>query len=175
MSRKAFQHLSDEALLKHYRETRKPAVFHLLYARHKDALYRYCVQLAPVSTEQLLRSLWQEILERPPQLDRQLLRNWLFIQVNKLLSKQACRSREVQTHHRTQQRTVLSTIQKLPAKQRNVLLLFVECRLSLAAIADIERISLKTCRELYHSAREAVETQIYGTRRKPWQIQAIEE
>lgn len=175
MSRKAFRHLSDEALLKHYRETRKPAVFHLLYARHKDALYRYCVQLAPASTEQLLGDLWQDILERPPQLDRQLLRNWLFIQVNILLSKQANRSCEAQTYNRNHQGTVLSTIQKLPAKQRNVLLLYVECRLSLATIADIERISLKTCRELYHSAREAVETQIYGTHRKPWQVQTIEE
>ncbi|WP_444921477.1 RNA polymerase sigma factor [Microbulbifer sp. CnH-101-G] len=173
MSRKVFQHYSDEKLLDHYRETRRLAAFEPLYNRHKDALYRYCIQMAPNSTTQLLQALWQSILENPPQLHGRLFKNWLFIQINKSLQKQTVSSPQPQILEG--ENKVIAAIQKLPKLQRNVLLLHMECKLSLAAVADIERISLKKCREYYQLARQQIETLIYGSQAQPWQVEAIKE
>ncbi|USD22758.1 RNA polymerase sigma factor [Microbulbifer variabilis] len=173
MSRKAFQQFSDEKLLEHYREKRSLAVFEPLYNRHKDALYRYCVQMAPSSTTQLLQALWENILQNPPQLHGRLFRNWLFIQVNKALREHV--DSTTQSEALTSESKVVAAIQKLPKLQRNVLLLHMECKLSLASVADIERISLKKCREYYQLARQQIETLIYGSQAKPWQVEAIKE
>ncbi|GAB2896288.1 RNA polymerase sigma factor [Microbulbifer echini] len=175
MSRKAFQHYSDESLLEHYRETRSLAVFRPLYARHKDALYRYCVQMASTSTTQLLQTLWQNVLEDPPQLHGRLFRNWLFIQVNKALREYSSPIGQTSSQMMPEQNKVIAAIQKLPLLQRNVLLLHMECKLSLATVADIEKMSLKKCREYYQLARQQVETLIYGSEAKPWQVEAIKE
>jgi len=175
LPRKAFIHLSDEALLDHYKETRKTAVFQQLYTRHKDALYRYSMQMAPTSSAQLLQKLWQKVLENPPQLHGRLFRNWLFIQINKALREHSARGENAQSQANSKQSAVLNAIQKLPSLQRNILLLHMECKLSLATVADIEQLSLKKCREYYHLAREQIEALIYGSHPKPWQVEAIEE
>ncbi|WP_226645851.1 RNA polymerase sigma factor [Microbulbifer variabilis] len=173
MSRKAFQHYSDERLLDHYRESRRLAAFEPLYNRHKDALYRYCIQMAPTSTTQLLQTLWQRVMENPPELHGRLFRNWLFIQINKSLQEQTGNTTQPQIL--AGENKVIEAIQKLPKLQRNVLLLHIECKLSLAAVADIERISLKKCREYYQLARQQIETLIYGSQAQPWQVEAIKE
>ncbi|GAA5444386.1 hypothetical protein Misp06_02572 [Microbulbifer sp. NBRC 101763] len=175
MSRKAFQHLTDEALLDHYKETRKTVVFHQLYTRHKDALYRYSIQMAPASSAKILQELWQKILENPPQLHGRLFRNWLFIQINKALREQQALNEHKSTAVDYRKSAVLVAIQKLPSLQRNILLLHMECKLSLATVADIEQISLKKCREYYHRAKEQIETLVYGVQPKPWQVEVIEE
>ncbi|WP_444930239.1 RNA polymerase sigma factor [Microbulbifer sp. SSSA002] len=175
MSRKELCHLSDEVLFQHYKDTRNPSVFRLLYDRHKDSLYRYCLQMAPSSTTPLLQQLWRGLLENPPELHGRRLKNWLFIHINKRLKQEyfsnlKVAEEEVQSHNR-----VLFAIQKLPTQLRNVLLLHMECKLPLVTVADIERLSLHKCRSLYYQARAMLEEYIDGAERKPWQVEVIEE
>ncbi|AWF80501.1 hypothetical protein BTJ40_06580 [Microbulbifer sp. A4B17] len=175
MSRKELRHLSDEALFQYYKESRKPTVFRLLYSRHKDSLYRYCIQMAPSSTTLLLQKLWRGILENPPELHGRMLKSWLFIQVNKLLRHEEFNSSKTHAQEPPQQNRILAAIQKLPSQLRNVLLLHIECKLPLATVADIEQLSLNKCRTLYHRARSSLDDAIYGSERKPWQVEIIEE
>ncbi|WP_444915924.1 RNA polymerase sigma factor [Microbulbifer sp. TRSA007] len=175
MSLKELRQLSDEALFQYYKESRKPAVFRQLYGRHKDSLYRYCMQMAPSSTTLLLQKLWRGLLENPPELHGRLLKSWLYIQVNKLLKLEEFSSSKKSAQESPQQNRILAAIQNLPSQLRNVLLLHMECKLPLATVADIEQLSLNKCRTLYHRARTALDEAIYGSERRPWQVEVIEE
>ncbi|MCO1335587.1 hypothetical protein MO867_14705 [Microbulbifer sp. OS29] len=175
MSRKALRHLSDEALYKHYKDTRNPAVFRLLYCRHKDSLYRYSMQMAPSAAAPLLQKLWRGLLKNPPELHGRILKSWLFITINKLLKHEFSYTVKETAEGGSRQHRVLSAIQKLPPQLRNILLLHMECKLPLATVADIERLSLNTCRDMYHNARSKLNDDIYGSERKPWQVEVIEE
>ncbi|MGL6160659.1 hypothetical protein [Microbulbifer sp.] len=168
-----FQQLSDEALLDYYHSTRNIRAFRLLYARHKDSLYRYCSQMNLAAAGNVLEELWRSILERPPQLYGRLLRSWLFIHVNKLLRNVTDQSRDTVAEAPLPGSKLLSTLQNLPRIERNILLLHIECRLPLATIADIERISLKKCREHYRNAGERLETLLNGPRRQPWRTREV--
>ncbi len=175
MSRKDFQHLSDEALLDYYHSTRNLNAFRQLYARHKDCLYRYCAQMNFAGTNGVLEELWNSLLEHPPQLYGRLLRSWLFIRVNKLLRN--CAGQDPDTPQRAPDPDdrLLAGIQQLPRIERNILLLYLECQLPLATVADIEKISLKRCREHYRSGKERLEEFLYGSQRQPWRIEEVEE
>jgi DNA-directed RNA polymerase specialized sigma24 family protein len=165
--------LSDEALLDYYHSTRNIRVFRLLYARHKDKLYRYCSQMNLAAAGSVLEELWKSILERPPQLCGRLLRSWLFIQVNKLLCNATEQNPDTPAETSVPDSKLLAALQKLPRIERNILLLHTECRLPLTTIADIERISLKKCREHYHNGGERLETLLNGSRRQPWRTKEV--
>ncbi|WP_226667666.1 sigma factor-like helix-turn-helix DNA-binding protein [Microbulbifer aggregans] len=175
--------LSDEALLTHYHSTREFKAFKLIYLRHKDRLYRYCIQISRRNCASVLEQLWSNLLERPPKLGGRQLRNWLYIQANRLLQSGTC-SATGEEDRRTasaddlakdalstgdpSRARFLNALQKLPRVQRNVFLLHVECGLSLGLIADIERLPLKTCAAHYRQSRESLATFINGQPRRAW-------
>lgn len=173
--------LSDEALLTHYHQTRELKAFKLIYLRHKDCLYRYCVQMSRRHCSKILQSLWSSLLEQPPKLGGRLLRSWLFIQANRLMQggdfnapapedlQPEDGSSDTFATSNPKQAQFLQAIQQLPRLQRNVFLLHAECGLSLASIADIERLSLKQCTEHFRESKNSLEVLIYGHPRRRWQ------
>lgn len=175
MSRKDLQHLSDEALLDYYHSTRNLNAFCQLYARHKDSLYRYCAQMNFAGASGVLEELWNDLLERPPQLYGRLLRSWLYIRINKLLRNCAGQDPDAPQQSPGPDDKLLTGIQQLPRVERNILLLHLECQLPLATVADIEKISLKRCREHYRDGKERLEELLYGPQRQPWRIERAEE
>ncbi|WP_193165876.1 RNA polymerase sigma factor [Microbulbifer hainanensis] len=174
MSWKDFQHLSDEALLDYYHSTRNIKAFRQLYARHKDCLYRYCTQMNFAGAASVLEELWRGLLERPPQLCGRLLRSWLFIRVNKLLRNYAGADPDAKQNSLLPDSQLLQGIQQLSRTERNILLLHLECELPLATVADIEKISLKSCREHYRSGKDKLDEFLHGSKRKPWRIEEVE-
>ncbi|WP_237065936.1 sigma-70 family RNA polymerase sigma factor [Microbulbifer guangxiensis] len=184
MTRNAFQNLSDEALLDYYHSTRNLRAFRQLYSRHKDSLYRYCAQMHFPSAASVVEQLWDSLLERPPELCGRLLRNWLFIRASQMLgiSETATDGEENSAPREStyaepaaaaESDRLLSAVQKLPRIERNILLLHMECRLPLATVADIERISLSKCRALYQNGKERLREILHGPERQPWQVKEV--
>jgi len=177
--------LTDEALLDHYHKTRDFSAFKLLYQRHRTPLYRYCVQIGLSRGDTLLHALWAGILEKPPELYGRLLKNWLYIQINRIirdgipetLAASAGTAENIPEKTVTenvmatlQDNPVLNAIQQLPRQQRNIFLLHRECQLSLATVADIERLTLRQCREALHQAIQSLEIRLCGPFNKAWQV-----
>lgn len=171
MSRKYFQHLSDEALLEYYHSSRNFDAFCLLYERHKDSLYRYCAQMDLSLASVLLEELWKNLLEKPPRLGGRLLKSWLFIHINKLLRVHVQQGVEDQAQRQHFHGGMLGHIQQLSRVERNILLLHMECQLPLATVADIERISLKKCRAHYQDGKRKLDEFLHGPARQPWRIE----
>lgn len=169
MFRDKFQHLNDEALLAYYHASRNLRAFRLLYQRHKDALYRYCAHMNAGGAVQVLEELWQSVLERPPQLSGRLLRNWLFIHASHRLQECADNTQEAEATAKDEPAAV-SALRQLPRRERNIFLLHREFQLSLATVADIEKLSLRRCVEYYHRGREKLQEVIQGPRNRPWRI-----
>ena len=172
--------LSDEALLTHYYRTRDFKAFRLIYLRHKDCLFRYCAQMSRKHCNSILESLWANLLEQPPKLGGRLLRNWLFIQAYRLLQSGNFNSTDgdgpdtealevlLGTDSKAAPASILHAVQKLSRQERNVFLLHTECGLSLAAVADLERLTLKQCLALFHQSRSNIEYLINGRPRRAW-------
>ncbi len=166
--------LSDEDLLQQYCSTRNPKAFREIYQRYKDPLFRYCAQMNLERCVSLMEEFWLNLLQEPPTLHGQRLKNWLYTRLNKALnSTRSGQTEQQSTTGSTLQSTfeasdVLSAVQQLPHRQRNIFLLFNECNLSLATIADIERISLATCRQELADGRQSVTFNLHGSSRKPW-------
>lgn len=179
--------LCDEALLEYYYQTRNYKAFQLLYQRYKNPLFRYCIQISQARGCQLLEDLWNEILETPPKLAGRRLSNWFYIQINRRVRNgnldtpvvtdgdEGAASHEREKIQQTLQHPLLNAVQQLPRQERNILLLHRECELSLATVADIERLSLQRCREKLHSALQALEITLHGSAHKPWKIAVQEE
>lgn len=174
MSRNNYQNLSDEALLDYYHSTRNIKAFRLLYARHKDCLYRYCAQMNVSGAASVLEELWHNLLEQPPQLHGRQLRSWLFIRVNKLLRNYSGADPEDTQPLPDCDNLLLRSIQQLARIERNILLLHMECQLPLATVADIEKISLKSCREHYRRGKERLDEILHGPKRQPWRVEEVE-
>ncbi|WP_160154020.1 RNA polymerase sigma factor [Microbulbifer sp. ALW1] len=175
--------LSDEDLLSLYCQTRSQKAFREIYQRYKDALFRYCAQMTPRDCIQVMETLWGLLLEQPPTLHGRHLKNWLYIQINKLLRNPAPPTSNpgsstsevepgIELRSALEGSDTLSAIQQLPRQQRNVFLLFTECGLSLATVADIERLTLAQCRQALDGSRQAIEFTLNGSARKPWKSAA---
>ncbi|SHG00204.1 DNA-directed RNA polymerase specialized sigma subunit, sigma24 family [Microbulbifer donghaiensis] len=175
MSWKDFQHLDDESLLEYYHATRNPNAFRQLYTRHKDSLYRYCAQMNLACAGAVLEALWNRLLESPPQLHGRRLRSWIFIRANQLLRQYAGQDPDTPDAAPVSDNKLLAAIQQLPTIERNVLLLHMECGLPLATVADIEKTSLKKCREFYNRGKERLEEILHGPQRQPWRIEEVSE
>lgn len=176
MSRKDFQHLDDEALLDFYHSTRNIKAFRLLYGRYKDCLYRYCAQMNHIHANPILEELWFSVLEHPPVLNGRLFRSWLFIQLDRMLRRHPAFEGEQHTEPEIREKApapLLGAIQKLSRRQRNILLLHMECQLPLATVADIECLSLKACRDQYIAGKEQLRELLYGPRRQPWRVEEV--
>lgn len=176
MSLKLFQQLNDEDLLNHYHSTRNVKAFRHLYMRHKDVLYRYCSQINQSAADSALQQLWEDLLERPPELCGRMFRTWIFIRVNKLLEQTAEITPDLDAETQTKQvhqSKVLSAIQELPRLEKNIFLLHNECRLPLATVADIENLTLNKCRQYYRAGKEKIEEYLFGPKRQPWRVKEV--
>ncbi len=177
--------LSDEELVSRYCDTRDHKAFQEIYLRYKDELFRYCAQMVPHRCTQLMEAFWSVFLDTPPELQRRRLKNWLYIRLNRLLctpdkdtpdtdnrSDDSARAHGDALHSALKGSDVLRAIQQLPRMQRNVFLLFTECGLSLATVADIEGTTLAHCRAILEESRNSIEHALYGSARKPWKSAA---
>ncbi|WOX05204.1 RNA polymerase sigma factor [Microbulbifer pacificus] len=169
--------LSDEDLVNQYCNTRSQRVFREIYRRYKDALFRYCAQMAPRQCSQLMENFWGAFLQAPPNLGGCRLKNWLFISINRQLQNPDAVPEEARTENDSlrsalENTEVLRAIQQLPRRERNVFLLFTECGLSLATVADIEKLPLALCRHVLNQSRQMVELTVHGSARKPWKSAA---
>nr|WP_158217369.1 sigma-70 family RNA polymerase sigma factor [Microbulbifer agarilyticus] len=166
--------LSDEDLIQQYYHTRNRQAFREIFHRYKEPLFRYCAQMDLARCTALMENFWLTLLSEPPLLERQQLKNWLYIRVNRLLNS-ACgdvtseiNSQETTLQNAFEQSDMLKALQQLPRRQRNIFLLYKQCGLSLATVADIERISLAVCRQELADGSNSLEFNLHGSARKPW-------
>ncbi|GAB2505187.1 hypothetical protein GCM10008940_03790 [Microbulbifer agarilyticus] len=166
--------LSDEDLIQQYYHTRNRRAFREIFRRYKEPLFRYCAQMDLARCTLLMENFWLSLLSEPPLLERQQLKNWLYIRLNRVL-KSACSDvasesgpQETTLHDAFEQSDMLKALQQLPRRQRNIFLLYNQCGLSLATVADIERISLAVCRQELADGGKSLEFNLHGSARKPW-------
>lgn len=169
--------LSDEDLVNQYCVTRSQKVFREIYRRYRDPLFRYCAQMAPRQCVLLMEHFWNAFLQAPPDLCERRLKNWLYVRINRLLQipdapPQIAAADDESLCSALENSDVLRAIQQLPRRERNVFLLFTECGLSLATVADIEKLPLVLCRNLLQQSRQAVQLAVHGSARKPWKSAA---
>ncbi|WGL16548.1 sigma factor-like helix-turn-helix DNA-binding protein [Microbulbifer bruguierae] len=169
--------LSDEDLLEQYCSTRNQKAVREIYQRYKDPLFRYCAQTCLRHCVPVMEKLWGMLLDNPPSPRERQLKNWFYIQINKLMQLPQETSSETSSEPHAAEESlrealersdILQAIQQLPRRQRNIFLLVNECGLSLATAADIERITLAQGRQDLAEARNLIAFNLHGSARKPW-------
>jgi RNA polymerase sigma-70 factor (ECF subfamily) len=170
---------SDESLLARYREG-DGAAFEILYARHRQGLYRFLLGLSskPELADEVFQETWLSLIRSNSQPQgRATFRTWLFqIARNRLIDhwrKQGARqplhdSYDEQNHavsdeandpeqlftlSRDSQR-LDSALQTLPADQREVFLLRAHGDLDLAQIASLTEAPLETVKSRLRYAQQ---------------------
>lgn len=170
---------SDESLLARYREGDGKA-FEILYARHRQSLYRFLLGLSgkPELADEVFQETWLSLIRSASQPQgRATFRTWLFqIARNRLIDhwrKHGARqplydSYDEQTHavsddasdpeqllnlSRDSER-LESALQSLPADQREVFLLRVHGDLDLAQIAILTETPLETVKSRLRYAQQ---------------------
>ncbi len=170
---------SDESLLVRYREGDSKA-FEILYARHRQSLYRFLLGLSgkPELADEVFQETWLSLIRSASQPQgRATFRTWLFqIARNRLIDhwrKHGARqplhdSYDEQTHaisddasdpeqllnlSRDSQR-LESALQSLPADQREVFLLRAHGDLDLAQIASLTETPLETVKSRLRYAQQ---------------------
>jgi len=170
---------SDETLLARYREG-DGAAFEILYARHRQGLYRFLLGLSgkPELADEVFQDTWLSLIRSTSQPQgRATFRTWLFqIARNRLIDhwrKQGVHqplhdSYDEQLHaigdetndpeqllnlSRDSQR-LESALQTLPADQREVFLLRAHGDLDLAQIASLTETPLETVKSRLRYAQQ---------------------
>ncbi|WP_219736875.1 RNA polymerase sigma factor [Pseudomonas sp. GW456-12-1-14-TSB6] len=170
---------SDESLLARYREGDGKA-FEILYARHRQSLYRFLLGLSgkPELADEVFQETWLSLIRSASQPQgRATFRTWLFqIARNRLIDhwrKHGARqplhdSYDEQFHavsddasdpeqllnlSRDSQR-LESALQSLPADQREVFLLRAHGDLDLAQIASLTETPLETVKSRLRYAQQ---------------------
>ena len=170
---------SDETLLARYREG-DGAAFEILYARHRQGLYRFLLGLSgkPELADEVFQDTWLSLIRSTSQPQgRATFRTWLFqIARNRLIDywrKHGAHqplhdSYDEQLHaigdetndpeqllnlSRDSQR-LASALQTLPADQREVFLLRAHGDLDLAQIASLTETSLETVKSRLRYAQQ---------------------
>lgn len=156
---------TDEALMRAYGAGDAQA-FRRLYARHADAVYRYCLRSSGSAAQaaEITQDVWMRVIEwRDRHVDQTRFRSWLFrIAHNRIVDhwrEQARRtasdvnmaalddgapSAERRAHAENcadQLQTQLST---LPPEQRELILLREEGELTLEQMADLQGVGRET-------------------------------
>ncbi|WP_185051954.1 RNA polymerase sigma factor [Pseudomonas fluorescens] len=170
---------SDEALLARYREG-DGAAFKILYARHRQGLYRFLLGLSskPELADEVFQETWLSLIRSNSQPQgRATFRTWLFqIARNRLIDhwrKHGARqplheSYDEQNHavgddaNDPEQLLTLSrdsqrletALQTLPADQREVFLLRAHGDLDLAQIASLTEAPLETVKSRLRYAQQ---------------------
>jgi len=162
--------LSDEALMLKYRDGDADA-FDLLYARHKDALFRYCLRhcRARSSAEETFQDVWMRIIgARRRYQARAKFTTWMYrIAHNRIIdgyrsdhshrlesldddapgaapTANAADEPERRASSAEQALRLQSLLAELPAEQRDVFLLHEEAGLTLEAIAEVSGVGRET-------------------------------
>lgn len=170
---------SDETLLARYREG-DGAAFEILYARHRQGLYRFLLGLSgkPELADEVFQDTWLSLIRSTSQPQgRATFRTWLFqIARNRLIDhwrkhgvhQPLHDSYDEQLHaigdetndpeqllnlSRDSQR-LASALQTLPADQREVFLLRAHGDLDLAQIASLTETSLETVKSRLRYAQQ---------------------
>ncbi|MBK5518148.1 RNA polymerase sigma factor [Pseudomonas sp. TH10] len=170
---------SDESLLSRYREG-DGAAFEILYARHRQGLYRFLLGLSgkPELADEIFQETWLSLIRSASQPQgRATFRTWLFqIARNRLIDhwrKHGIRnplhdSYDEQVHalpddaadpaqllslSRDSQR-LENALQALPAEQREVFLLRAHGDLDLAQIASLTETPLETVKSRLRYAQQ---------------------
>ncbi|WP_409316496.1 RNA polymerase sigma factor [Pseudomonas sp. KCJK9016] len=170
---------SDESLLARYREGEGKA-FEILYARHRQSLYRFLLGLSgkPELADEVFQETWLSLIRSTSQLQgRATFRTWLFqIARNRLIDhwrKHGVRqplhdSYDEQIHaisddasdpeqllnlSRDSER-LESALQTLPADQREAFLLRAHGDLDLAQIASLTETPLETVKSRLRYAQQ---------------------
>lgn len=170
---------SDESLLARYREGDGGA-FEILYARHRQSLYRFLLGLSgkPELADEVFQETWLSLIRSTSQLHgRATFRTWLFqIARNRLIDhwrKHGARqplhdSYDEQTHAISDDasdpeqllnlsrdsKRLESALQSLPADQREVFLLRAHGDLDLAQIASLTDTPLETVKSRLRYAQQ---------------------
>lgn len=170
---------SDESLLARYREGDGKA-FEILYARHRQSLYRFLLGLSgePELAEEVYQETWLSLIRSASQPQgRATFRTWLFqIARNRLIdhwrkhgahqplhdsydeqshavSDDASDPEQLLSLSRDSQR-LDSALQALPADQREVFLLRAHGDLDLAQIASLTETPLETVKSRLRYAQQ---------------------
>ncbi|UQS14932.1 RNA polymerase sigma factor [Pseudomonas sp. HS6] len=170
---------SDESLLARYRQGDGKA-FEILYARHRQSLYRFLLGLSgkPELAEEVYQETWLSLIRSSSQPQgRATFRTWLFqIARNRLIdhwrkhgahqplhdsydeqahavSADASDPEQLLSLSRNSQR-LYSALQTLPADQREVFLLRAHGDLDLAQIASLTETPLETVKSRLRYAQQ---------------------
>jgi RNA polymerase sigma factor (sigma-70 family) len=170
---------SDESLLARYREG-DGAAFEILYARHRQGLYRFLLGLSgkPELADEVFQETWLSLIRSSSQPQgRATFRTWLFqIARNRLIdhwrkhgARQPLHDSYDEQHHAVSDEThdpeqlltlsrdsqrLDSALQTLPADQREVFLLRAHGDLDLAQIATLTETSLETVKSRLRYAQQ---------------------
>ena len=161
---------SDEALMLKYRDGDAES-FDLLYARHKGALFRYCLRHCRErgTAEETFQDVWMRVIASRSRYEaRAKFTTWLYrIAQNRVIDGyRSTRSSNVQSldddpresdppatpadepdqrlYGERQALRLQSLLAELPALQRDVFLLHEEAGLSLEAIAELSGVGRET-------------------------------
>lgn len=170
---------SDESLLARYREGDSKA-FEILYARHRQSLYRFLLGLSgkPELADEVFQETWLSLIRSTSQLQgRATFRTWLFqIARNRLIdhwrkhgarqplhdsydehihaiSDDASDPEQLLNLSRDSER-LESALQTLPADQREIFLLRAHGDLDLAQIASLTETPLETVKSRLRYAQQ---------------------
>ncbi|MCX2543218.1 RNA polymerase sigma factor [Pseudomonas sp. COW5] len=170
---------SDESLLARYREGDGKA-FEILYARHRQSLYRFLLGLSgkPELAEEVYQETWLSLIRSASQPQgRATFRTWLFqIARNRLIDHWRKNGAHQSLHDSYDEQThavsddasdpeqllslsrdslrLDSALQTLPADQREVFLLRAHGDLDLAQIASLTETPLETVKSRLRYAQQ---------------------
>ena len=179
------EELSDERLMLNYRDGDADA-FEVLYARHKGALYRYCLRhCAGRSTaEETFQDVWMRVIgARQRYRPRAKFSTWLYrIAHNRVIDRYRAENPgrfqslddderaelqpaagtlcgpERRLHSDRQAERLAQAIAELPAEQRDVFLLREEAGLGLDAIAEVSGVGRETVKSRLRYALSKLRT-----------------
>jgi len=156
---------SDEQLMKHYADGSMEA-FEALYQRHRGPLYRYILRLVsdPANANDLYQGCWEKIIKaRSRYKDSVPFKAWMFRIAHNHVMDHFRRERpmadtqaedmadnragpEEQFSAEDRKQNLVAAINKLPAEQKDTLLLKLEAGLDLHTIAEVTGVNQQTAK-----------------------------
>jgi RNA polymerase sigma factor (sigma-70 family) len=170
---------SDEALMKAYTQGSMEA-FELLYSRHRGPFYRYVLRLAgdPATANDLYQGSWEKIIKARGAYNSAVpFRPWIYrIAHNHVMDyfrrvnprSEALTDNlesgnigpEEQLQHQDKVAALRDAVSRLPAEQKEALLLRLEAGLDLQDIADITGVNRETAKSRLRYAVGKLKTEL---------------
>jgi RNA polymerase sigma factor (sigma-70 family) len=159
------QERSDEALMTAYAKGSMEA-FALLYNRHRGPFFRYVLRLAgdPATANDLYQGSWEKIIRARETYNSAVpFRPWMYRIAHNHVMDHFRRAHprsdplpdhleagnsgpEEQLQHEDQAAALLAAVARLPAEQKEALLLRLEAGLDLQEIADVTGVNRETAK-----------------------------